>query len=163
MKFNPNQTNSFSNQHSSICREKNWGTSCDGIAGQAASTKTKESTRIIQDSDKSQSNLNMLQRAFGSQIDLTGVSPPEVTITRRSVECQTEDHPHLGFDPSLLGHQLADNNDSSNTSSPSHLWTITEQKAASDPEDMTIIINLGHKKNKKADSDATDATHVHLE
>ena len=56
-----------------------------------------------------------------------------------------------------------DNNDSSNTSSPSHLWTITEQKAASDPEDMTIIINLGHKKNKKADSDATDATHVHLE
>ena len=64
----------------------------------------------------------MLQRAFGSQIDLTGnlfyqrplsefigyhlhylgVGASEVTTTRRSVECQTDDQSHLVFDPSLL-------------------------------------------------------------
>jgi len=68
----------------------------------------------------------MLQRAFGSQIDLTGksihqwlfrkfidnhlhslgVGPPEVTTTKRSVECQTEDQSHLIFDPSLLSHRF---------------------------------------------------------
>ena len=56
-----------------------------------------------------------------------------------------------------------DSNDTSDVSSPSHLWTITEQKATNDAEDMTIIINLGHKKSKKATGDATDSAHIHLE
>merc|ERR1740128_859995 len=161
MKFNPNQTNSFSTQHSSSIRhEQNWGSSYDGIVGPTASAKIKD--------EKTQSNLKMLQRAYGSQIDLTGVGPVELRSCRRSVECQTEYRCQPDCDSSLIGrrltppsalsnelNQVEDSNVGSNASSPSHspLWTITEQKTTADADDMTIIINLGNKKTKKTPAD----------